>query len=759
MNVYYKSRMSTFVIGVICFIFISICGHANSIYIMIIPRNVSLMDLYECKNKDFQELLNQKSAMALASNRTGGKSNFQNAATTISAGEKSAISIPKIWSESLATDISMSAMSTITESISDERVSEYYERITGYKVGNNTAFVNAGISRSKNIQKSLHYGAKIGMLGELLSKNNVEILFYGKSDLNDHPFRPASIIAMDYKGQISGKENADTISKSVISDFRYPYGVRTDYNYIISHISKKIKNSKNLFAVVECGDFYRMDKESALYSQDKNNEIKNMIFSDFFDFNVKLNNLLLTKDINYNVSIMPLEIGEQPNSLLPVVMLRNDIKSFSVLTSDTTKRDGFISTCDITADILNYFNIVNSSTGFVPIVSKNTKIGTINDLLKENSRIINTYKTRPNVIIGFVAMSGIVALSLAFVLIFYRQLFDLNKLISFVQNLTMFLMLVPLAILISPILKIAYIYSQIVFIMLFSTLLLFLLKKIWKNSIKQIILSICFLIFTIVSGDIVFGEFFAQRSLLSYDPMVGARFYGLGNEYCGILIACAMLFSYILWDMKSNLKCFSFFIFIVSIFTIFLIGAPFLGTNFGGMLAAVCGMGFAFLYALNFKYDTKFFIVLALGILLIAGGIVFFNMIYGAETHIGRAFSGLMNGDVSGITNTVIRKLEMNLTLMKVSRWIFALISCLIFLIIILFNPMGVTKKLFSGHRILRAGFCGLIVAMVVGFAVNDSGIVMMATGIMYITFSLALLSIEELKNEKYLSVYIKEKQ
>jgi len=44
----------------------------------------------------------------------------------------------------------------------------------------------------------------------------------------------------------------------------------------------------------------------------------------------------------------------------------------------------------------------------------------------------------------------------------------------------------------------------------------------------------CFRVALIV-GDIVLGNALMQVSILGYDPIVGARFYGIGNEYMGLL--------------------------------------------------------------------------------------------------------------------------------------------------------------------------------------------------------------------------------
>src|SRR5690606_32230034 len=42
-------------------------------------------------------------------------------------------------------------------------------------------------------------------------------------------------------------------------------------------------------------------------------------------------------------------------------------------------------------------------------------------------------------------------------------------------------------------------------------------------------------------ADGMFGAVGIKHSLLGYDPVVGARFYGIGNEYMGVLVGSTIL--------------------------------------------------------------------------------------------------------------------------------------------------------------------------------------------------------------------------
>ena len=41
--------------------------------------------------------------------------------------------------------------------------------------------------------------------------------------------------------------------------------------------------------------------------------------------------------------------------------------------------------------------------------------------------------------------------------------------------------------------------------------------------------------------DLLTGATMIKSSVLGYDPMAGARYYGVGNEYMGVMIGCSIL--------------------------------------------------------------------------------------------------------------------------------------------------------------------------------------------------------------------------
>ena len=490
--------------------------------------------------------------------------------------------------------------------------------------------------------------------------------------------------------------------------------------------------------MVEAGDLLRLTAEKSLYSPGRYKVALTKTRRRLYDFLADLDRALRGSGNTYRVCALSLEQSGQTGALLPVLIYGSDIKSECLLTSRSTKRPGIIACVDVTQDVFSFFGIDCPTAGFAPEVCP----GDADTLTKEANRMLLTYRARPTVVIIFVTLTGICALSLLTCLIFYRRLPEQIR--SLVKTLTIAVMLIPLGVFVSPALNVYSLEKTGLFYLLFALAGSLLLRRL---STDKIILTVCSVTSLVIMADTLTGSWLSKRSLLSYDPMVGARFYGLGNEYAGILLACSMLTIYMLWQRFARVRAFAVPVAAAALAVIMTIGLPGAGTNFGGMVAAILGFACAGVMSVSLKPDLKTVIGGVICALALVPLMIYLN-VQDPQSHIGRFFSVAMQGDSALVLTTVTRKLAMNITLIQASRWVWVLISCLVFLIVILFNPRGLTRQLFDGRRILNAGFCGLIFGLTVGFAVNDSGVVMMATGIMYLTYALALLLLKTAEEE-----------
>src|SRR5690606_22312553 len=88
-----------------------------------------------------------------------------------------------------------------------------------------------------------------------------------------------------------------------------------------------------------------------------------------------------------------------------------------------------------------------------------------------------------------------------------------------------------------------------------------------------------------------------KHSLLGYDPILGSRFYGIGNEYMGIFVGAALVASTSALEAARTPRFFRFGLFALAVVyagAIALLAWPAGGANVGGAITATFAFGAAF---------------------------------------------------------------------------------------------------------------------------------------------------------------------
>lgn len=243
----------------------------------------------------------------------------------------------------------------------------------------------------------------------------------------------------------------------------------------------------------------------------------------------------------------------------------------------------------------------------------------------------------------------------------------------------------PLAILMEPILRLSDINLIILVILILSMALgFFTLRK--KGTA---IIAVTFLV--LIYFDSLTMNFFLRNSLLSYEPALGARFYGIGNEYLGVILAYSMI---IIGELK---KGFGWLIWGINAILLLLNSA---GNNFGGFLT--CG----FMVLVNSS-------VTAAALIAVLGGVI----IYFSQNHIGKFFREVLQGDIQYLYSMLSSKLQTLKKLLSLSIWTkLSIISLIVYLI-----------EFFRGRFKYYGNAYQIVVCCIVVTITNDSGIVSMA--------------------------------
>jgi hypothetical protein len=417
------------------------------------------------------------------------------------------------------------------------------------------------------------------------------------------------------------------------------------------------------------------------------------------------------------------------NELLSPVIIYDGGKTQGIISSKTTRRQGIVSSLDFAPYILDCYDIDYSGfTGYsYEFQHMNNNIEYISNL---NSLTITTAESRLPILKGF-AIFILTILSLYIVSLFKKFM----KLASVVKFLMELALAVPFFMLIEGAFRINSINLKALFITLSSIAFTILINTIFKKPSDRI-LTIAIAIISGIAFDILSGQNMLHFSVLSYDPIIGARYYGLGNEFSGVLIGCSLiLFGFIFNIGKKYLK----YVLVLIIFISILIGFPWFGANTGCFITSV----FTFLIFIllereySIKYALRISIIFSAASILavIAVNLVFKN----SESHLGKLVTQINTHGIEYLLNVVSRKLSMAFRLIRSTIWSSVFIGFIITSFIVFAKPYKSLKTRVGYYSSRNLWLC-TIIACTTAIIFNDSGIVTSALIMLYGFFSMAVL-------------------
>ena len=617
------------------------------------------------------------------------------------------------------------------EEINDDN-SKTYKSATG-KSPKQINDLTINKSLNENAEKG-QYGSVLGSLGQTLSDNKLKVALLGNSDTveNDDLVknRNLGLVAMDEFGRIDGG-NIDNIN---IENPSMPFGIQTDYKKLIDETKNYYENSNALF--IELGDTYRLDLYKSYLNENTYKSMKKNIYTNIDKYLKEVFEMVGENDTVYIASAFPSDLDyKNKRRLSPIIKFKGSEKG--VLASATTRRDGIVANLDIGVDILNEFGLTNENMvgKSYDLVNKNDNI---DYLLGEYEKIVSISSIRSTIINGFV---GVVSASwvIAMVLVFLKdKIPHKEKIFSFLKEFIKLGFILPISFLIAPIFNFKSQLGISVGIIL-TTLILYLIgKKVFKDDIKHMAFF-ALLTIAVISIDAVIGTYLMKNSIMSYDSIIGARYYGMGNEYQGIAIGSAIFGLAVLLDYKKISK---WIVAVLCLVILITTASPTMGANVGAAISECVAYLLLVLLIFDVKLDFKKVILLGLAAVGVVCAFAAIDIISGSESHLSGFVKQIMINGPSEIIQTFSRKIQMNLKLAKTSVWVNILLAGVAIVGVLIFRPSRHFKQLAKKHPFVFKGFIATLVGCGVTLLVNDSGIVAAATACIYILIPLIIISI-----------------
>lgn len=595
----------------------------------------------------------------------------------------------------------------------------------------NNVTINKSIN--ENIEKG-EYGSVLGSLGQTLSDNNLKVALLGNADTIENgelvKNRNLGLVCMDQYGRIDDG-NIDNIN---IKNSNMPFGIQTDYDKLIKETKEHYKNSDALF--IELGDTYRLDLYKSYLNKDTFASMKKSVYKNIDKYLKEVFDMVGENDTVYIASGFPSDIDyKNKRRLSPIIKFEGDNKG--VLSSATTRREGIVANIDVGVDVLNEFGLENEAMigKSYHLIDKEDNIDYVSD---EYEKIVTIANIRSNVINGFV---GVISISwvVAMFLIFLRdRIPNQEKVFSVLKEFIKLGIIMPLSFLVAPIFNLKTPITITVGILLTTLAFYALGRWLFKEDLKQMGFF-AFLTILIITIDSAFGTYLMQNNIMSYDAIVGARYYGVGNEYEGVTIASAVFALAVLLNYKKIPK---WLVVVFSLIILITSAYPSMGANVGGAISESVAYLLFILLIFDVKIDFKKIILLGLVAAVVVVIFAVLDLASGSESHLGLFVKQIMVDGPQVIIQTFSRKIEMNMKLAQSSVWVNILLAGIAIIGALIFRPSRHFRTIYKKYPMLFKGFVASMVGCIVTLFVNDSGIVAAATASIYILIPLIIISI-----------------
>lgn len=628
-----------------------------------------------------------------------------------------------------------------TEIFENSPVPETFKRRTGALLMEGQ-IGQLGLAQIIKANEELYWDVRPGALGSELHKAGLKTAVLGNAD-NDIEFkRQAANIAMDDRGIVDFGDVSESVLKI---ESTAVVGKRTDYKKLFE--AYKDVAAKANFIVIELGDTARIE-DAVPYALDTvitTQKAKALKDADRF-LDRLMKELDFQRDLLLVVTPTPSVEAMDGKEFLSPVMAAGPNVSKGLLTSGTTKRRGIIANTDIAAAVLNHFGLPTAKemTGqTITSVSEKDPLDFISNL---NNKIIFTYQARPILVQGYV-IAEIIFIILSILAIFYQKPSP-----RVMKHLLLGLAAVPLTLLLLPMFPQPMIIVSVIEAIVITTILVTACYWLGRKTKLGPFIYICLGTTLIILVDLFAGAPLAKSSTLGYDPIIGARYYGIGNEYMGVIIGAAIIgVTALLTNLKAKAKLPLIIAGIVFLAITYAIAAPNLGTNVGGAISAVVGFGFTLYLLAGGKITKKTLAIGATLPVLVILILVAIDLTRGTanQSHIGRTANLIREGGIQVIFDIIVRKMAVNIKLIKYTRWSWVFLLCMGALATLFYRPIGIFQTLRSKYPCLFMGFMGVVVGSIAALIFNDSGIVAAATMMIFAAATLLYLVIEERSKPK----------
>lgn len=412
-----------------------------------------------------------------------------------------------------------------------------------------------------------------------------------------------------------------------------------------------------------------------------------------------------------------------------------------VLSSPSTRWRGVVTNADVAPTILGFLGIVSPAELAGRPMTSSPAPDPLADIGALNEQATANYGARSVLLTSYISLIVAAIIGTALVLILWPG----SKANVYLQPLLLVVLCFPAAALLANLFISKFVWLPMVLVPTFTLVFAVLIWLVWKKEATNAIAMPSLLATVVIVAQLAAGSALERNSVMGMSSIVGARFYGIGNEYMGVLIAASVIYLALLATGRAPLKELltilvpAFFALLVVI-----VALPDMGANVGGGLAAVATsiVGFHLLRGGRLKFRHLVFVIAAM--VVVIGGILMVDSLSSSASHVGRAAAAIGSGGSTEALDIIARKIATNFMLVTHSSWTNILLAAL-FAIVVL--KLGAPEALLDTRKrypVIVAACKTVAVGSLAAFLLNDSGVVAAALMVTFAACSWLYLLVEE---------------
>lgn len=628
-----------------------------------------------------------------------------------------------------------------SETVGATRAKDFYRRLFA-RDADAADIVYLGLPLQDTVNADTTLDNALGALGSAVHAKGYRTAAIGNGDPGwfvDPAWasRPAGVAAADASGVV---DVGDVSPRMLVKDAVAPFGVRADVTRIIATYRRALSDPSVRLVMVDPGDLARADAAASIASTQAAAVARTSALRATDGILGEMAAALGPDDVVVVMTTSAVQVPDEPEAFGPLLIAGSD--GGGIAGAASTHRDGIVTAMDVSATIADLLGATPSEKMVGSLIHPvGTMAGVpVADRVAFLDRMATTAvaveSVRGSTVNTFILLT-VIALVVA-TLILYRGADGLPLAARGVTKAA--LLLVP-SVLFGALFQFAIWRWPPTGLAVIGTLLsctavtwvvAMLLGRGRAAAVPLIVVSGATAVVSLVDQWV--GAPLSFAGLFGYSPLLGARYYGLGNEMSGLLLGSVLVSVALALDTwrgtpwARHVRSWGWPL--IGVIVLGTSAAPFWGANVGPVAWMTVGflVGWLMLNGRRVWTWRNLIIVIVLVVVIVAGlSVVDLLGGSGSETHLGRAITGAQSGGLGTLWTLIARKAETNARVLGRTNWTWMLVAVLLLLGYMRWRPRGEFAEMLKEYPAFSAAVAASLFAGIAGYFTEDSGIIIPA--------------------------------